>query len=169
MGKTRDVQGDEGNEEMRLGIIAVIVVATVFSVPITADAYTAKTESSDEEYVSERAAEAAAEAEASKQEQSPSVSAEHSASETGGQGGPEKEMTGPTVPICVVPDLHGDSVNRARGVLRRRHCDLGRVVRRRGSKHGVFVVVRQEIRAGTTRPAGTRVAVTVGAVSRGRS
>lgn len=157
---------------MHLRVIGAIVAVTVLSVPVTAYAYTAKTESSDEEYVSKRAAEAAVEAEARNQEQSPSVAVEHSASETSSQEASEGEGTTgrrTTTSECVVPDLRGDSLNRARDVLRSRHCELGRVTRRRVSEQGVLVVVQQEVRAGANRPTGTRVRVTIGVPTHRRS
>lgn len=157
---------------MRLRAIAVIICVMVFSAPITTYAYTAKTEPSDEEYVSKRAAEAAAEAEAHNREQASSVPAENPTAETSHQEGLETEAaTGhqPTESRCVVPDLRGDSVNQARNALRRRHCGLGRVTRRRVSGRGVLLVMQQEPRAETGHPAGTRVTVTVGIASGRRS
>jgi pimeloyl-ACP methyl ester carboxylesterase len=61
-----------------------------------------------------------------------------------------------TVPArCVVPALTGKRVRRARVVLRRAGCRLGRVRGRRGR------VVRQAPRAGAQRKAGTRVKIRV--------
>jgi hypothetical protein len=67
-------------------------------------------------------------------------------------------------PRCVVPRLRGDSLTQARRVLGRAHCRLGRLTEPRGY-HGPLVVVRQNIRSGSKRAAGTRVALTL---SRGR-
>ena len=68
-------------------------------------------------------------------------------------------------PTCLVPKLRGKTLLAARRVLRSRHCALGRV------RHGYSRTVRrgrvvaQRPRAGTRRPRGAKVSVTV---SRGR-
>ena len=62
---------------------------------------------------------------------------------------------------CVVPRLTGDSLDRARRVLRHAHCALGAVSgRRRGIRHAV--VTRQSVAAGRKRPNGAQVALTLG-------
>jgi hypothetical protein len=157
---------------LRIIIMCLTLVAVNVSA-VVAHAYSAKAESSDEEYVKTRAAEAAAsaEAEADSKGSAPSVPQEH-ASENGGDEVQEKEEAGsgaeaPSAEtVCVVPDIRGDSVSRARSVLRKRHCELGRVTRSRVSEHGVLVVVRQEFRSGAKRPTGTRVRVTIGVAAR---
>ena len=67
-------------------------------------------------------------------------------------------------PRCVVPSLKGKTVAKARVVLRRAHCALGRVSSARSSlRRGL--IVAQHPRARALRPRGTKVSVVV---SRGR-
>jgi hypothetical protein len=73
----------------------------------------------------------------------------------------EHESKPPSQPRrCVVPDLKGDSLERARHALRRAHCALGKVSK--GKHHGRLVVHSQSIPAGRREPHGTRVDVTLG-------
>lgn len=156
-------------------VIIVCLAFVAVDVPaVVAHAYSAKTESSDEEYVKARAEEAAAsaEAEADSKGSAPSVPQEDHASEKGENEvqGIEEAGSGTGTPraegVCVVPDIRGDSVRRARSVLHERHCELGRVTRVRMSRQGVLIVIRQEFRSGTKRPTGTRVRVTIGVAAR---
>jgi len=62
---------------------------------------------------------------------------------------------------CQVPYLRGTSLARARMLLKRGNCRLGKVTRRR-SRSANGVVTAQSPRAGVQRPAGTVVAVTIG-------
>ena len=70
-----------------------------------------------------------------------------------------------TVPIrCVVPNLKGKTVAKARTALRLAHCSLGRVSSAR-SRRRRGVIVSQRPRAGAVRARGAKVNVVV---SRGR-
>jgi hypothetical protein len=61
---------------------------------------------------------------------------------------------------CIVPDLKGDSLARARRALKKAHCSLGAV---RGSRRGLRLVVRaQGTGAGRKLASGAAVAVTLG-------
>lgn len=68
-------------------------------------------------------------------------------------------------PRCVVPRLEGDSLKEARRALGRAHCRLGRLTEPRDYR-GPLVVIRQGVRGGSKRAAGSRVALTLG---RGRA
>jgi subtilisin family serine protease len=70
----------------------------------------------------------------------------------------------PAADRCVVPRVTGKTLAAARSTLRRSHCALGRVTRRR-SRVRRGRVIAQSMRPGTRRPRGTRVGVTL---SRGR-
>jgi hypothetical protein len=63
---------------------------------------------------------------------------------------------------CVVPQLRGLTVSKARAALKRRGCALGRVKRTRGARGGSGVVVKQEFKAGTRLPRGRPIDITVG-------
>lgn len=58
---------------------------------------------------------------------------------------------------CHVPNLKHASLKRAKYLLRKAHCRLGKVTARRGSHHRKHVVVRQNPVAKAVRSAGTRV------------
>ena len=62
---------------------------------------------------------------------------------------------------CRVPTLTGLSLSAARRALRRAHCQLGKVIGSSG-RSGRLVVTQQSVRPDRRRPAGTRVAVTLG-------
>lgn len=62
---------------------------------------------------------------------------------------------------CVVPALRGDSLTRARRLLHRAHCRLGRVTGRRKKGHGRLVVRRERPHRGTQMRRGGRVRVVV--------
>jgi subtilisin family serine protease len=95
-------------------------------------------------------------------------------------GGDRAIPAGPAArpaPRCVVPRLAGRTLAQARVRLRRARCRLGRVTRprvraprRRGaSRPAPMLVVRASSpRAGSARPAGTRVALTLKAKPRRR-
>jgi hypothetical protein len=62
--------------------------------------------------------------------------------------------------MCVVPPVRGRKLARARVLLRRAHCSVGKVTRARSRvKRGV--VLRQRPRAGARRPRGAKVALRV--------
>jgi hypothetical protein len=62
------------------------------------------------------------------------------------------------VPMCAVPSLRGDTVSRARRVLEKAHCRLGRVIRR-SHRRGVLHVVEQNPGSGSWLAAGTSIAI----------
>ncbi len=64
-----------------------------------------------------------------------------------------------TVPDCVVPDLKGWSLKADRTRLAQVGCTLGKV---RGKRSRTARVVKQDLRAGMTLPAGARVSVKLG-------
>jgi len=64
---------------------------------------------------------------------------------------------------CLVPHLHGQSLNRARRVLASSHCKLGHVTH--FSTHRGVVVVAQTIPAGHETPEGTAVGVRLGRIT----
>jgi archaellum component FlaD/FlaE len=66
-----------------------------------------------------------------------------------------------TANLCVVPNLKGDSLSRARAALRKAHCALGKVLMPHHS-HGHLVVMGQSVKRGLKRSHGTAVAVTLG-------
>jgi hypothetical protein len=69
----------------------------------------------------------------------------------------------PVVPLsvrCKVPRLKGKTVAKARTLLRRAHCALGRVSHAR-SRLRRGLIVSQRPRAGAARPRGTKVGVVV--------
>lgn len=66
-------------------------------------------------------------------------------------------------PSCVVPRLRGKSLRRARGVLHRRNCGLGRVRRRHHATARSGRIKRQHPRAGTVLSPGGKVGVILGA------
>ena len=59
---------------------------------------------------------------------------------------------------CVVPALKGKTLARAKTALTKANCRLGKVTRKR-SRGKPGRVIGQKPRAGTTRPAGSKVAV----------
>lgn len=62
---------------------------------------------------------------------------------------------------CVVPQLKGDSLAKARHALHGAHCSLGKVTEPHGH-HGPLVVVRQSVRSGSRLAPGSRVALKLG-------
>jgi len=65
--------------------------------------------------------------------------------------------TAPTRPACVVPDVRGLGLHRARTRLQAANCTVGYVSRLRGRRHQR--VVRQSVRPGTQRPGGWGIAL----------
>jgi hypothetical protein len=71
--------------------------------------------------------------------------------------------TVPGPPQCVVPALKGLPVSFTKRLLKAAHCALGKVTKKKAKRRSqVGKVLSQKTRAGTTRPQGTKVAVTVG-------
>jgi hypothetical protein len=62
---------------------------------------------------------------------------------------------------CVVPKLRGKTLPKAKRLLKRAHCGLGKVVRKASTKVKPGRVVATRFRAGTRHRAGTRIRVTV--------
>jgi hypothetical protein len=70
----------------------------------------------------------------------------------------------PPVAQCVVPKLKGKSLSKAKGLLTKAHCALGKVHKPKPRKHhklGKVVVKRSSPGAGATLPAGTKVSLTL--------
>jgi hypothetical protein len=66
-----------------------------------------------------------------------------------------------SVPVrCVVPRLKGKTVAKARALLRRAHCALGRVSQARSRVRRGLIVSQRPV-GGAARPRGTKVAVVV--------
>ena len=63
---------------------------------------------------------------------------------------------------CVVPRLKRKTLARARRLLQRHHCRLGKVRRPKASGHLHLVVVAQSPKAGSRRRAKARVSLTLG-------
>jgi hypothetical protein len=63
---------------------------------------------------------------------------------------------------CIVPKLRGRRLRGARKALRKGHCKLGRVTRRKARRRLRGRVIRQRPRAGAKRRRGFKVAVVVG-------
>jgi hypothetical protein len=63
---------------------------------------------------------------------------------------------------CVVPKLIGLSLGRAKLRLVAAHCRLGKVTRKRTRRSSRGHVLAQKLKPRTSRPAGTRVALTLG-------
>ena len=72
---------------------------------------------------------------------------------------------GPKAKHCVVPKLRGKRLPAAKRALRKAHCAVGRITRRRSSTVRRRRVISSRPKAKRRRPAGTKVAI---AVSRGR-
>src|SRR5205085_60238 len=65
---------------------------------------------------------------------------------------------------CVVPRLKGKSLSQAKSALRKAHCKLGKVTKPRRHRHHKLrklVVKRAHPGAGSVRPRGTKVALTL--------
>lgn len=72
-------------------------------------------------------------------------------------------------PPCVVPKLKGATLAKARRRLARAGCSLGKVTRNRRARGRRLRVTRSVPRAGRSRPAGTRVRITLSATESRRS
>jgi cell wall-associated NlpC family hydrolase len=62
---------------------------------------------------------------------------------------------------CLVPRLKGLTVAKARAALSQAHCGLGALERAKHDRGHTLHVIKQSVRAGTNRPVGYRVSVTV--------
>jgi Glucodextranase, domain B/PASTA domain len=62
---------------------------------------------------------------------------------------------------CVVPKLRGKTLAKAKRLLKRAHCRLGKVTRRVSAKAKPGRIVATRFKAGTRHKAGTRIRVTV--------
>jgi PKD repeat protein len=63
---------------------------------------------------------------------------------------------------CVVPKLKGKSLSKAKSLLKAAHCKLGRVTKPKPRKHhklGNLVVKSSSPKAGSNKPAGTKVSL----------
>jgi hypothetical protein len=70
----------------------------------------------------------------------------------------------PPPPKCVVPKLKGKSLSKAKSLLTKAHCALGKVHKPKARKHhklGKLVVKGSSPGAGKTEPAGTKVSLTL--------
>jgi hypothetical protein len=69
-------------------------------------------------------------------------------------------LPAPPAPVCKVPKLKGRKLKPAKRVLRRRHCRIGKVIRKHRKKAPRKArVIKQRPRPRTVRPAGTKVHV----------
>jgi beta-lactam-binding protein with PASTA domain len=64
--------------------------------------------------------------------------------------------------VCTVPKLKGKSLAAATSALRRAHCALGKVTKPKKHSKGKLVVTSSSPSAGTKRPKGTKVKLTLG-------
>ena len=62
---------------------------------------------------------------------------------------------------CVVPKLKGKTLRKAKRLLKRAHCRLGKVARKASRKVRAGRVIRSRFKAGTRHRVGTRVRVTI--------
>jgi hypothetical protein len=68
-----------------------------------------------------------------------------------------------TTPVkCIVPKLKGITVKKAKRLLKRRHCAVGKITRKRSTRRWHGRVIATKPHRGARRPARTRVALTVG-------
>lgn len=70
-------------------------------------------------------------------------------------------------PRCIVPNLKGSTLSQAKRLLSHAHCALGKVRKpkaRKGHKLGKLIVSSQSLKAGSSRPAGTKVNVQLGLI-----
>jgi PKD repeat protein len=68
----------------------------------------------------------------------------------------------PPAAKCKVPKLKGKSLSKAKSLLKKSHCKLGKVTKPKKRKHhklGKLVVKSSSPKAGATKPAGTKVAL----------
>lgn len=71
-------------------------------------------------------------------------------------------VTTPAATKCVVPNLIGKTVARAKKLLAKAHCGVGKVTRRTAKKKLRGLVVSQSPRARTVKRAGSKVSVVIG-------
>ncbi|HEX6713053.1 MAG TPA: PASTA domain-containing protein, partial [Thermoleophilaceae bacterium] len=62
---------------------------------------------------------------------------------------------------CVVPKLRGKTLAKAKGLLKKAHCRLGKVARKASTSVKPGRVVKTRLKAGSRHRAGTRVRVTI--------
>jgi hypothetical protein len=84
---------------------------------------------------------------------------------SGGRGGSGSSSgsAGGATHRCVVPKLRGRTLAQARTLLARADCRLGKVSKPRKSRHRKLVIASQRPAPGSKLPAGTAVAVKLGA------
>jgi PKD repeat protein len=70
--------------------------------------------------------------------------------------------TTPAATKCVIPKLIGKTVARAKKLLAKAHCGVGKVARKTAKKKLRGRVVSQRPSAGTVKPAGSKVSLVVG-------
>lgn len=71
----------------------------------------------------------------------------------------------PPPPTCVVPELAGKKLGRAKAILRKANCGVGKVSKpkhQKGKRRGALVVKSSAPAAGTTLAAGSRVNLNLG-------
>jgi len=86
---------------------------------------------------------------------------------TGSPGGATSAPPNRRRPRCTVPGLKGKTLSQAKRLLSHAHCALGKVHKpkaRKGHKLGKLIVSSQSLKAGSSRPAGTKVNVQLGPV-----
>jgi hypothetical protein len=87
-----------------------------------------------------------------------------SASAPAAASAPAPAATAPVVakPVrCVVPKLRGKTLPKAKRLLKRAHCRLGKVTRVESKRVKAGRVIKTRLKAGTRHRAGTRIRVTV--------
>jgi len=71
-------------------------------------------------------------------------------------------FTAPPAVVCVVPKLKGRKLKLAKHALRRRHCRIGKVTRKRRKRAPRRAkIIKQRPKPGAIRPAGFKVKVTL--------
>jgi hypothetical protein len=68
----------------------------------------------------------------------------------------------PPAVTCHVPKLRGLTLARAKRLLHKNHCAVGKITRRHSKKRQVGHVLASKPRAGVVRPSGTKVALVLG-------
>jgi len=79
----------------------------------------------------------------------------------------QTQMTPPvpltaSAPACRVPGLVGKKLKTAKGAVRKAHCKVGRVSKKKGARSATGKIVRQSPKAGVVRAAGAKVKVMLG-------
>jgi PKD repeat protein len=85
--------------------------------------------------------------------------------DTGASSTPPSDTQTTTTPAgtkCVVPKLIGKTVAGAKKLLAKAHCGVGKVARKTAKKKLRGRVISQRARAGTLKPAGSKVSFVVG-------